>query len=63
MLGKGKQFLWTLSRSVHFSIEVKEDIDIRPFIAQAGSDILAVRRLTDHLQNYFASEQGHHAVA
>jgi 1-acyl-sn-glycerol-3-phosphate acyltransferase len=60
--GKGKQFWQTLSRSVHFSIEVQEDIDIRPFIAQAGTDVLAARHLTDHLRNRFSKENNRYAV-
>jgi 1-acyl-sn-glycerol-3-phosphate acyltransferase len=63
VLGKGRQFLQGLSRSVHFSIEVREDIDIRPFIAQTGSDVLAARHLTDHLQDYFSKEKNCHAAA
>ena len=61
-VGKGKEFLQALSRTIYFTIEVKEDIDIRPFIARAGSDVLAARRLTDHLQDYFSEEKSSHAA-
>jgi 1-acyl-sn-glycerol-3-phosphate acyltransferase len=62
-VGKGKEFLRALSRTIYFTIEVKEDIDIRPFIAWAGSEVLAARRLTDYLQGYFGEEKGSHAAA
>jgi 1-acyl-sn-glycerol-3-phosphate acyltransferase len=63
VVGKGPEFLQALSRSIQFSIEVKEDIDIRPFIARAGSDVLAARHLTDYLQDYFSEEKSYDAVA
>ena len=62
-VGKGKEFLQALSRTIYFTIEVKEDIDIRPFIARAGSEVLAARRLTDYLQDYFSEEKSSHAAA
>jgi 1-acyl-sn-glycerol-3-phosphate acyltransferase len=62
IVGKGTQFWHALSRSVRYSIEVKDDIDIRPFIIQAGSEVLAARHLTDHLQLYFNKERTFHAV-
>jgi len=40
----------------------REDIDIQPFMAEAGSHVLAARRLTDHLQDYFTQEQVRHGV-
>lgn len=61
-VGKGTEFLQALSRSIHYRIEVKEDIDIRPFIARAGSDVLAARHLTDYLQDYFSGEKSSHAA-
>ena len=36
---------------------MQEDIDIRPFIAEAGSSVLAARRFTDYLQDYFTQEK------
>lgn len=62
-VGKGKEFLQALSRAIYFTVEVKEDIDIRPFIARAGSEVLAARRLTAHLQDYFTKELQLHALA
>jgi len=38
------------------------DIDIRPFIAEAGSSVLAARRLTDYLQDYFTQEKICHGI-
>jgi len=40
----------------HFQIEIKEDVDIAPFIRQNTSETLAVRRLTDYIENYFNRE-------
>ena len=62
MLVKGEKW-WRLPPGPsHFIIDVREDIDIRPFIADASSNILAARRLTDHLQNYFSQEKVPHGV-
>jgi len=62
MLVKGERWWRLPSRPSHYSIEVQEDIDIRPFIVEAGSDVLAARRLTDHLQGYFTQEKVRHGV-
>jgi len=51
------------SRKSHFRIEVQEDIDIRSFIDEADSNVLAARHLTDYLQNYFIKENQRDAVA
>jgi 1-acyl-sn-glycerol-3-phosphate acyltransferase len=61
-VGKGTGFLQALSRSIHYRIEVKEDIDVRPFIVRAGSDVLAARHLTDYLRDYFSEEKSSHAA-
>lgn len=62
-LGKGDKWWRMPARSLRFSIEVLDDIDIEPFISSAGTNVLAARRLTDYLQNYFAEEIKGHAVA
>jgi 1-acyl-sn-glycerol-3-phosphate acyltransferase len=62
MLTKGEKWWRLPSSPSHFRIEVREDIDIRPFIAEARSDVLAARHLTDYLKNYFTQEQAHHGV-
>lgn len=59
-LGKGDKWWRVPPRFVHFRIEVKEDIDIAPFIGAGSTDVMAARRLTDHLQQFFTGEtQGH----
>ena len=63
MLAKGVRWWRLPSQASQFNIEVKEDIDIQPFVGSAGSDALAARHLTEHLQSYFAKENGRHAVA
>jgi 1-acyl-sn-glycerol-3-phosphate acyltransferase len=62
MIGKGRQFWRTLSRSVHYHIEVGEDIDTQQFIKQAQSETLAARRLTRYLQDYFSGERASYAA-
>lgn len=62
-LGKGEKWWKVPSREVHFAIEVKNDIDITPFISETASETMTVRRLTDYLQSYFSEENKHHAVA
>jgi 1-acyl-sn-glycerol-3-phosphate acyltransferase len=62
MLVKGQKWWRLPSRPSHFTIEVKDDIKVQPFVARAGSDVLAVRHLTDHLQDYFSKEQRCHAI-
>jgi len=62
MLVKGERW-WRLPASPsHFSIEVREDINIQPFIAETGTYVLAARRLTDYLEHYFTQEQMHREV-
>jgi 1-acyl-sn-glycerol-3-phosphate acyltransferase len=62
MLAKGEKWWRLPSCPSHFSIEVQEDISIRPFIAESCSNVLAARRLTDHLQDYFSQEKVRHGV-
>ncbi len=57
MLVKGEKWWRLPSRPSHFRIEVQEDIDIHPFIAEAGNQSLAARHLTDYLKNYFTREE------
>jgi 1-acyl-sn-glycerol-3-phosphate acyltransferase len=63
MLVKGKNWWRLPDCSSRFSIDVKEDLDIRPFVAAAGSEALAARRLTAYLQSYFAKEPYGRAAA
>jgi 1-acyl-sn-glycerol-3-phosphate acyltransferase len=62
MLAKGEKWWRLPHRPSHFTIAVKQDIDVQPFIARAGSEVLAVRHLTDYLQDYFTKEQPSHAL-
>jgi 1-acyl-sn-glycerol-3-phosphate acyltransferase len=63
MLSKGGKWWRLPPRSSHFNIEIKEDIDVEPFVAGAGSDVLAARHLTEHLQNYFSENNHGYALA
>jgi 1-acyl-sn-glycerol-3-phosphate acyltransferase len=62
MLVKGERWWRLPCGPSHYSIEVQEDIDVRSFIAEAGNNVLAARRLTDHLQDYFTQEKVRHGV-
>jgi 1-acyl-sn-glycerol-3-phosphate acyltransferase len=63
MLTKGEKW-WRLPlRTAHFRIDVKDDIDVRSFVAASGSNVLAARRLTAHLHDYFIKEIQLHALA
>lgn len=55
-LGKGEKWWQVPPDMAHFTIEIKEDIDVRAFVVAAGNDTLAARHLTAHLQNYFRKE-------
>ncbi len=62
MLAKGVRWWRLPPRSSYFKIDINEDIEVRPFIAAAGSDVLAARRLTEHLQDYF-TEKNHRSCS
>jgi 1-acyl-sn-glycerol-3-phosphate acyltransferase len=62
MLAKGQKWWRLPHHPSRFTIAVKEDIDVQPFITRTGSELLAVRHLTDHLQDYFTKEQPSHAI-
>jgi 1-acyl-sn-glycerol-3-phosphate acyltransferase len=55
-LGKDGKWWQVPARRVRFRIEVKEDIQIRQITGAGASDVMAARRLTDHLQHYFTEE-------
>lgn len=63
MLGKGVKWWKVPPRRSFFYIEVHDDIDVAPFVAQAGSEVLAARRLTDYLQDYFRKGSKRDATA
>ncbi len=60
-LGKGDKWWHVPPRQAHFRIEVKDDIGIDPFRAGETSDVVAARRLTEYLQQFFMKEGQHHA--
>lgn len=62
MLAKGVKWWRLPPRAAHFKIEIHEDIEVRSFVAAAGSDVLAARHLTEYLQNYFAEKCCRHAA-
>jgi hypothetical protein len=61
MLARGVRW-WKLPQNrSQFDIEVKDEIDNQPFVTRVASEVLAVRRPTDHLRDFFAKEQRIHA--
>jgi 1-acyl-sn-glycerol-3-phosphate acyltransferase len=62
-LGKGDKWWQVPVRRMHFDIEIREDITVQSFVSDCNSETLAARRLTDYLQNYFAEDNKHHAIA
>jgi 1-acyl-sn-glycerol-3-phosphate acyltransferase len=62
-LGKGGKWWRVPPRRAQFNIHVQEDIDVRPFIAAAGSETLAARHLTEYLEDYFNKEGKAYAAA
>jgi 1-acyl-sn-glycerol-3-phosphate acyltransferase len=62
-LSKGDKWWSGAARWVQFSLEIQEDIDVRPFIAETGNEVLSARHLTTYLQDYFTKESERHAAA
>lgn len=62
-LGKGGKWWQVPPVAAHFSIEVKDDIDVHGFLAKTGSETLAARHLTTYLQDYFRKESQVHGAA
>ncbi|PUA19799.1 1-acyl-sn-glycerol-3-phosphate acyltransferase [Glaciimonas sp. PCH181] len=65
-LVKGEKWWRVPPVTAHFSIDVKEDIDVHAFVMAAGGDgneTLAARHLTAHLQDYFKKESQSNAAA
>jgi 1-acyl-sn-glycerol-3-phosphate acyltransferase len=54
-LGKGDKWWQVPARRVQITFDVREDIAVQPFL-DAGCGTVAARRLTDHLQEFFARE-------
>lgn len=60
-LGKGDSWWHVPARQAHFQIEVRDDIDVDGYLGGDLSEVVAARRLTDHLQQFFMKEGQHHA--
>jgi 1-acyl-sn-glycerol-3-phosphate acyltransferase len=60
-LGKGEKWWRVPSRRVMFRIEVGDDIDVARFTSAGTTEVMAVRHLTDHLQQLFTNENQVHA--
>jgi 1-acyl-sn-glycerol-3-phosphate acyltransferase len=56
MLVKGRHWWRLPKQSSQFHFDVLDDIDTMPFLAAAGSEVLAARALTGHLQKCFSDE-------
>ncbi|SFU77462.1 lysophospholipid acyltransferase family protein [Pseudoduganella namucuonensis] len=59
-LRKGEPWWKVPPRLASFSIEVQDDLRIAQFVADGASEVLAARRLTEHLQQYFTGKYQHH---
>jgi 1-acyl-sn-glycerol-3-phosphate acyltransferase len=60
-LGKGEKWWRVPKRHVQFRIEVRDDIDVTRFTDLGTTEVMAVRHLTDHLQQLFTNENQVHA--
>ena len=60
-LSKGEPWWQVPERQMRFEIEVKEDIHIEYFTGEGQSDVMAARRLTQYLQDYYIKECHSHA--
>ncbi|TWI66324.1 1-acyl-sn-glycerol-3-phosphate acyltransferase [Pseudoduganella lurida] len=54
-LGKGEKWWHVPPRRVRFTLAVGDDLPVAPFIADA-SDVIAARRLTQFLEQYFTGQ-------
>ncbi len=62
MLGKTDAWWRVPVRPGHFLIDVGDDIPVEDYLAAAGAQALAARRLTDHLARHLAAETTHAAA-
>jgi 1-acyl-sn-glycerol-3-phosphate acyltransferase len=60
-LQKGDKWWQVPKKQMHFRIEVRDDIEVRDFLGDGKSDVMAVRHLTDQLQQFFTEESPVHA--
>jgi 1-acyl-sn-glycerol-3-phosphate acyltransferase len=60
-LGKGEKWWRVPPRRAVFRIVVKDDIEVESFSGHGASEVMAARRLTEYLQDYFMREVPGHA--
>nr|WP_315217836.1 lysophospholipid acyltransferase family protein [uncultured Duganella sp.] len=60
-LGKGAQWWRVPPRRVLIRLDVQDDLAIEPFTGGGASDVMAARRLTEFLQDYFTGKCQRHA--
>jgi 1-acyl-sn-glycerol-3-phosphate acyltransferase len=60
-LGKDDKWWHVPPRKAQFYIEVMDDIGVARFTGAGVPDVMAARRLTEHLQHYFMEEGQRHA--
>jgi 1-acyl-sn-glycerol-3-phosphate acyltransferase len=60
-LGKGDKWWRVPPRQAQFRIEVMDDIGVERFAGAGVTEVMAARRLTEHLQHYFMEEGQRHA--
>ncbi len=60
-LGKGDKWWHVPPHQAQFNIEVKDDIAVDAFRADDVPDVVAARRLTEYLQQFFMKEGQQHA--
>lgn len=60
-LGKGDKWWHVPPRQAAFRIEVKDDIAVEVFRHDDVAEVVAARRLTEHLQQFFMKEGQQHA--
>lgn len=60
-LGKGDKWWHVPPRQASFRIEVKDDIAVEVFLRDDVPEVVAARRLTEYLQQFFMKEGQHHA--
>jgi len=55
-LAKGVRWYQVPRQRAHFVVRIDDDIPIAGFAATPGNEAMAVRRLTDHMTQYFSRE-------
>lgn len=55
-LGKGDKWYRVPAQRFHYSVEVGENLDVTPYLADGQGEALAARRFTEYLTHYFLNE-------